>query len=63
MIAEDVRDREGEVLPDEIVAGVAEEDPEEDLQAQPAILGVDPVGRQAGGFRRGAQQGEHGGAG
>ena len=56
---QDIRQRQREVFPDEIERGVTEEYPREHLPAQPAVFGIDPLGRKWWGGRSGFENGEH----
>ena len=59
MLGEQVRDREREVVADEVVTGVADEDAGEHAPAQAPVLGIDAIGRQRRDVRRRPEQADH----
>ncbi len=59
MLGEQVRDRERDVVADEVVARIADEDAGEHAPAQAPVLGIDAVERQRRDVRRRPEQADH----
>ncbi len=63
VVFEDVRNGEGEVFPDEVKGGIADEDAQKNLAATPLVFGIDPDRRQRDSVRSGLQKAKNDGVG